>query len=1085
MPSNTTNQNISGSMGIPRDAKVYEAPSLTDTTLGLIGTSQKGPAFIPKTFQTFNSNDKPNGILNNFEDTFGRLKDLDEVNVSQLTAYEWFNQGGEQLTFVRTLGIGNTGIEDITTGITPGSGFFVGKEVVSGSVSENALDENSFSGGTNAYGKVNFICTSYENNNYQTDAGNKRFSSTNDYLEQIGISSDITNEFLINDVVFCPSGSQLLLASDLIDDSKLSRVRNEMTSQENSGTLSEKSKTKKPHIFIKGLKNVDRNLVINYNQQNVLVNEKKSYKSDYFNHNIKNYLHKGHLNYSSFYSSRNVTNIKAQTEIFHAVVTGSNELNTPVYENFESKYKTAKTPWIVSQPVNRNQIEDNRVDMHEKCLKLFRFHAYDDGEVGNGFRISIQPQRLGNNNTKEWSIFTLIVNKYDFKTNSFNPIFKLKDLNLNPESDSYIARVIGTKYFSYNTKTKKVEEHGLYSQKNNFLRVEIDDVIEFKEIEHYSLMPSGFMPYPIINASGLNNSISIGNASYSPKFNPVGCISNLLREDANSLIEEKYWGISFDNETQVTVDNVKINGSMFSIRLQKKLNSTSSEFRNFYPYTKYFQDSYLNTNLNVWKYELEEDNIDLTNSFFHLEKIMYPNYLDDDASLSEYWNYAMYRRDGKKISDIGSLGTADGSFKYINVDEILVSDTEGDSKHSDYLRFDMFTYGGFDGVNILDYDKKSLNQTAFVRELEDETSTSIYTGPTRFSYELGHNLVVDDANCEIDLLVFSEVGHNDFNKIVSIAAGENQKYLAITNASEFYNNSIVKNCNFYIEDPAAYEENPIDRQTILSDTLRDDISKGSSIALSSVEGKYFNNKFTLNVCNSVSCKLDVADIEDFDIVQGRFVAMPSFIAVKSIGGTLRKPLDSVTRQNSSIISTSFVFNSIFDNEQSNEYSQIVRNSQSSDINLNFIINNDVIKLNSANTSQINRNSLNRLAHNVRIMLDVKKKLNYDIIKSEIMFNHNSEVSQLGLLLRSIIDSRLNEYKVNNIIKDYFVSIENSSSRISRINALNNLLKTSVAISLFGRSDKGKIEEFTLADILNSTQNNLTEKANQNILTVKI
>lgn len=1082
MGNNSQNQDISGSIGSPRDFKVFEIPSLTDNTLGLIGTSQKGPAFVPKTFQTFTSNNEPNGILNNFEDTFGRLNDLEEINVSQLTAYEWFNQGGEQLTFVRTLGLGYKGVEDSTSGIVSGSGFYVGKEVVSGSSNENMLASNSFSDGE-YHGKVNFICSNYESNNYVTSGSNNRFSSTNDYLEQIGINNS-DPAFLINDVVLCPSGSQLLFALNSIEDGSLDGISNSIEASFTSGTLGVNSSVKKSYVFVRGLKNKDRNIITNYNFD-TLKNEKRSYSSEFFNHKTDNFLHKGHLNYLSCYSSKGLIKNKAYDNIFHTIVTGSNASNTPVYENFESKYKTAKTPWIVSQPVNRSQIEDNRTNIHEKCLKLFRFYAYDDGEAGNAFRIGVKPQRLGNKKTKEWSIFSIIVQKYDIISNSYDDIFNITDLNLNPESKDYIGRVIGTKHFFYNTETGKIEESGYYEQKNNFIRVEISEEIEFNERESYELMPSGFMPYPIINNTGLG--FSSGESLVYPKFNPVPYISNLLRKNRITLSEDKYWGVRFDDETSLYLPNQIISGTNYTVRMQKKIDSTPDNFQDFYPYTKYFQDSFIAKSLNTWKYELEEDSVDSTNSFFHLEKIMYlKNLIENDSSLSDYWNLSFYRRDGKKSSEITSLGSVSGSYDYLNIDEILKSDTESDSKHSDYLRFDLFTYGGFDGVNILDNDKKRLNQTAFVRETEDETDSNVYTGPTRFSYETSHNLIVDEGNCEVDILTFGEVGHNKFNKLVSNAAGENQKYLVILNASEFYSSRIVKNYNFYTTAPEISLDEPNSRQNLLFNDLRNDLSEGSDVALANISEKFFNNKFTLNVCNSVSCILQESALSDSSIVDRKFVAMPSFVAVKSIGSLLRKPLDSVVSQNSSIIKTSFVFNDIFDNEQNNEYSQIVRNSQSSNLNLNFIINNSsFIKLNSSNTAQVNRNSLNRLAHNVRIMLDIKKKLKYDIVQSEIMFNNNSASSQLGLLLRSIIDNRLNKYKVNRIIKNYFVSIENSSSSINRANMLNNLLRTKIAISLFGKDDNGSIEEFTLTDILNSTQNNLTEIASQNILTVKI
>ena len=68
--SNNNNEIMEGQESTPRVFKTNESISLTDITLGLIGSTHKGPAFVPQTLQTFGKDDNSSGTLNTFENQF-------------------------------------------------------------------------------------------------------------------------------------------------------------------------------------------------------------------------------------------------------------------------------------------------------------------------------------------------------------------------------------------------------------------------------------------------------------------------------------------------------------------------------------------------------------------------------------------------------------------------------------------------------------------------------------------------------------------------------------------------------------------------------------------------------------------------------------------------------------------------------------------------------------------------------------------------------------------------------------------------------------------------------------------------------
>ena len=1079
MSENTNNESFEGRETSTRAFKTPEIISLTDNTLGLIGTSHKGPAFVPQTFSSYLKDDSPTGILNTFENVFGDIESIDEQYLSHFTATNWFNQGGEQLAFTRILGVGETGIPN-DDGIVIGSGFEVGKEVVSGSTTLGKKSDNSFSTQGGDEGRTEFLGAVFVNNQFTTSDGINRISSYNDYLEQIGYNSGVTEANLITDVILCASGSSILLESsndqNQITDRDLASIQDALPDINFSNNkVGNTSSRRVPYIFIKGLKDKTKNSLNDFrsNRYEIL---KKRYSENFLNREKDNILHKGHYVYSSFYPNEGVTGFKPgfNSNRFFIVEGNNNRID---YENFVSKFTTAKTPWIVSQPLNRSGIDNNRQNIHEKCIKLFRFYSLDDGEIGNRFRIRVTPQKIGSNLNRSWSRFTVKVWEYDVKTNKFNDLLEYKDLTLDPDSPDYIGFVFGTKHDYYNMETKKIETAGLYESKNNYLRVEIDSDIEYKNLDAYEYMPSGFMPYPRLNTTDL---LFNGDET---KQRPLEYTFNLLYQRQNrfnftdaedaQLTDNKYWGVLFDKTISHTFVGKIINGVTYQFRGRKIINHKPGEERKYYSYTKYFQNNYNNKDKNVWTTDLEDNTSDSTNAFFHLEKILY-EVINGDQSAEDKWKFSIYRRDGKDVSSISSLSGLSGFYKYVNIDELLKSDDENDSVNSEYLSFDFFTYGGFDGVDILDRDKRLMNQSAFVREIEDETNTNKETGPTRFAYELAHDITVDESNCEIDILAFPSIGHNKFNKYVSNIAGEKGKYLSVLNVADYSSSSILLDNNYYLIN----YENP-DQDLRISEVLDigDTLDKGIDVTISSISNFYYNNRYTFNVMNTLKGEIKVGNITD------KFITvLPAYQAISAFANSLSAPVDSILSFNEDSLDITGIFNNVFTDSSNNSYSRIIRNSINSKSNINLIVSKDnQFKLNSGNTSIINTNSLSRYAHNTRILLDIKKKIKYSLFLSDILlFNNNSKIENVNINLNQNLNSLLSGYLNDGIIKNFYVSNNTGLKDIEIQDKLNNILRTKIAISFFGKSDS-ELEEIRLDDILNIAQNNLTDNANFDII----
>ena len=145
----------------------------------------------------------------------------------------------------------------------------------------------------------------------------------------------------------------------------------------------------------------------------------------------------------------------------------------------------------------------------------------------------------------------------------------------------------------------------------------------------------------------------------------------------------------------------------------------------------------------------------------------------------------------------------------------------------------------------------------------------------------------------------------------------------------------------------------------------------------------------------------------------------------------------------------------------------------------FIFNNKNLKLSSGNSTNDTRKSALRQINNIRILNTIKKEIKLSLFTNNILFNQNSEISLLHTITKSNIDSILEKYKINNIIKNYYTKITDNHNIKSNIRDLENyILRGSIYIELF--SNVGNTTDFVniqLQDILSDLSLNQNSQIN--------
>ncbi len=158
-------------------------------------------------------------------------------------------------------------------------------------------------------------------------------------------------------------------------------------------------------------------------------------------------------------------------------------------QNFTYDASTASTPWVVSQKDNNNL-----------RYELFRFHTIGHGNVYNKkYKIGISNVKAaGENASTDYATFNVTLRKFDDTDKNSSIIESWGDVNLDPASPRYIARVIGDRHYTIDN-NGKITETGYYSNKSLNVRVEVSSPGSFP----ISAAPFGHAAYenPIVTNS--------------------------------------------------------------------------------------------------------------------------------------------------------------------------------------------------------------------------------------------------------------------------------------------------------------------------------------------------------------------------------------------------------------------------------------------------------------------------------------------------------------------------------------------------------------------------------------------------------
>lgn len=701
----------------------------TGVPAGVIGTSDKGPAFVPVTVADFNG----------FIKTFGNLN---PKKYGPYAASE-FLKNKNALTFLRVLGAGTTDTtQDIAnaslTGQVKNAGF-----VVTGSAAANDTLGRHM-------GSVQFVVGKHTLQPNEA-LGMPMFTNDDSF------AGSTVN--LVRGVVFLASGTRMMVLNG--DASAVGGISS-ATPFDSGSVVGGKFKLILSSSDGKSFGVADGNVGVK-----IFTASLNPTDSDYFakllNSDPDRFAEMQHLVYADYAVDDEVataTNVGvlSGSSLTSAVSGDTSMVFRNMFGHFDSRFTTPHSPSFISQPFGKTEYD------------LFSFEAIDDGEFANKlYKLSITSLKLSTDQLNPYGSFTVLVRDWNDSDTNQNVLEQFPNVNLNPNDANYIARRIGDRKVKYNLDSENSSERrlvveGKYANQSSYVRVVMNDQVERQFVPANSL-PFGFRGVEVLKT---NDNLTDTSTSL-PRLAGVSveklvqsivppipfrfkvtkgdvATSGFVGAPGPTEITNGnyYWGVKFERNTSPKNSNVVSDRNVLLDSLTK--------FAGIKKLDTLVTGSGADT---------------LCNNKFTLARVAFSNTSVSDltSSVETHMKEAAYIRNGKP--DPATYTLNDGVISNRISFGTLVAQTSSVqfNRFSSFAKFTTFLFGGFDGVNILDkvarqmvdrsvsFDVGGAAQATYVSPGLAQNQNGVgSSNSTVFSFKTAADIMTDPLNVNVNIL---------------------------------------------------------------------------------------------------------------------------------------------------------------------------------------------------------------------------------------------------------------------------------------------------------------------------------------------
>ena len=709
----------------------------TGIPAAVIGTSKKGPAFVPYTV----------GNWSEFKLAFG---DLDTNKLAPYAVKEFLNNRNS-LTFLKVLGAGaNSTSADIATTSLTGRVKNAGFKIIGSTATDDSYGRH--------VGAVQFLVAKHTvqaNEAY----GVPLFSDNSSFN---GVTAN-----LVRAVLFMPNTARALV----LDGNESTAGKFVAAGPDDSATIS-------GGIFKFAISSSLGSVWGNSDQ----IPGVRVYSAS-LNPTSANYIGKIlNTNPDRFYDDQHYLYLdyavddELATPTIVGMLSGSSRTSTTSAESsttlrdafggYDTRYRTPSTSWFISQPYGSTEYD------------LFRVEALDDGEYANSlYKITISNLKASLDESNPYGSFTLQVR--DWADNDLNPIVleQFVGCTLDPTSPNYVAKLIGDRKITYNFDTtydaeKRIVISGKYANNSAYIRVVMSDNVD-NAIIPATALPFGFHGRGDIKTNDNLNDTSVITAGQNRLTGyittaahqslsaslvpPLPYRFKVTKGDVSTTgawagqpgpteiaLSALCWGVKFERNNTPTNPNI-----------------TTEQNPAVLSATRFSGLSQLDVTLTGSAIDTQN------NAKFTLARVLLSNtsVADLTASVSAHMREAAYVRNAKVDSSDYTYSDVYG--RRLSLATVLTKASASVfNNFAPYAKFTNILGGGWDGVNFLDKYSRKLNDRSTSFDTGGAaSSTYVPLGfTTNYAGASTANNAVNSYKLAIDLMTDpTQVNHNLIN----------------------------------------------------------------------------------------------------------------------------------------------------------------------------------------------------------------------------------------------------------------------------------------------------------------------------------
>lgn len=767
---------------------------------GVIGTAEKGPAFVPVTV----------GSISDFQSKFGKL---DPKRFGPYAVNE-FLKHRTAATFLRVLGAGaNDTTSDIEAtrvrGTVKNAGFVV---ATTGTLS---ADQDL---GTRAPGTVVFLAAKHSDSNRVTAPFGFPVFTDNDSF------GSGTNYHIVRGMIMLATGTRMLVMDGNENLGASYNHSDDVATLGSTGPMNGKFKLViSSSVTTFGTSDNVQGIRVLTASLNPTDND---YIAKILNTNPDKFSTEQHLLYADFAVEDELAAVSTTSGSI-MLMSGSSQTSTTsgitsltfnnMYGRFDTRFTTPSTTWFISQPYGNKEIN------------LFKFESLSDGAWANDkIKVSIANIRKSTDPQNDYGTFAVQVRVFD--DTDLNPkiLEQYPNCNLDPSSDIYIGKVIGDSkaYYMFDADSedeRRIVVKGRFPNKSSYIRVVIDEAVE-KKITPATALPFGFRGPEVINTSDrlgdisgsivASSSLPVGSKrlyAYITGFNNLsGSVIPPLPYTYKATRGVAYTAnpsfAGHPGSTEITdariywgakTTRIAPTGSLTDSVLNPNASSVTNTLAK--AYTKFLGIAKLDALVTGSSADL------FNNNKFTLARVALSTttVASITGTAAQHMREAVYIRNGSpNFNDGRIVDPIDSSKNRVTLGTLVNLTSSVDfNRFSSFAKFTNLLYGGFDGVNILDQNASRLNDRAASSDLGGGAA-SAFTSPglstnvngigkqngTVFSYRTAASIMTDELTVNTNILAIP---------------GMRDSYITDHAADSCKKNGLI----FYVQDVVEYDEN--------------------------------------------------------------------------------------------------------------------------------------------------------------------------------------------------------------------------------------------------------------------------------------